>query len=730
MVIDHDEEVHKAVLFALAGIHVLGRRVEFLHASSEQEARSALATYRDIAIVLLNVTWIAGASALPLVRFMREECELDGVRIVLRTTQPGRTRELRRFERYDISDHRMKSELTHARLATTIVSAIRSYQQMQTIEAGRRGLQKIADGSSRLLAQRTIREFSACLLAQCSDLQGMDAHGFVCTGVGGGVDSSIDEDYRISAGAGRYSRDGGGPLSSIDDATAVAVVRETLAKQATVLTNRGLCLFLPDRLQRHAVAYLDTSALRGEIDRQLLGVFQANAATGYENCRLFERLESQVYIDALTGLPNRTWLVEQIDAVDVSARAYAAVAIVEIEHFAEINESLGHQSGDLLLVAIAGRLRSSLPAAVAVARIDGNSFALFGPETHLDPDLIVSHFRQSVPVGTHSLHVSVSMGFARLAVCGSSGLDVLKCACIGLSHARQRRGQRYSFFTKEMEAETRERMKLANDLRRSIMSQQFLLHYQPQIDLATGRVVGAESLLRWRNADGAFIPPDKFIPVAESSGLIRPIGEWVLRTACHQLRVWTERGLDELRLAVNVSIDQFRMPDFVDRVRTTIEEFGIDPARLELEITESMAMDEIEIVAAALANLKALGVAIALDDFGTGFSSLGYLAQLSVDRLKIDRSFVSGIRSDGEMANARSGKDLSGIPEMVIKLGHSLGLRVIAEGVEDEHQARWLRDLGCDEAQGYHYARPMAADAFEAWMQGAARNCSEHSTRA
>jgi EAL domain-containing protein (putative c-di-GMP-specific phosphodiesterase class I) len=271
-----------------------------------------------------------------------------------------------------------------------------------------------------------------------------------------------------------------------------------------------------------------------------------------------------------------------------------------------------------------------------------------------------------------------------------------------------------------MEADTRERTKLSHDLRRSVMAQQLALFYQPQIELATGRVRGAESLLRWRGSDGTFVSPEKFIPVAESSGLIRPIGEWVLRTACMQLQSWAQRGLTDFRVAVNVSIDQFRMESFTELVRAAIAEYGVEPALLELEITESMAMDEIEIVASTLSRLKALGVSIAIDDFGTGFSSLGYLTRLSVDRLKIDRSFVAGMGAESARPRRAAARDLSGIPEMVIRLGHSLGLGVIAEGVEQEHQARGLQALGCDEAQGYFYCEPMDVEAFEQWLQARA----------
>jgi EAL domain-containing protein (putative c-di-GMP-specific phosphodiesterase class I) len=234
-----------------------------------------------------------------------------------------------------------------------------------------------------------------------------------------------------------------------------------------------------------------------------------------------------------------------------------------------------------------------------------------------------------------------------------------------------------------------------------------MLFYQPLISLAQDKVVGAEALLRWRNDEGDFVPPEKFIPVAEYSGLILTIGEWVLRKAANQLRMWNDAGLSDFRVAVNVSMAQFRVHGFTDVVRSVIEEFGLNPAMLELEITESMAMEEIETAMDTLCRLKEIGVAVAIDDFGTGFSSLGYLQQLSVDRLKIDRRFVNELTHGSRRAS---------IPEMIVKLGHNLGLQVIGEGVETQEHARALAALGCDEGQGYLYSVPSDISTFERWL--------------
>jgi diguanylate cyclase (GGDEF)-like protein len=719
MLIDHDEDVHRAAMFALAGVSVQGRPVVFLNARSEDEARALLAEHDDIAVILLSVEWGPASSGLEILRFIREQRRQDAVRIVLRTAQSVSMRELRRYERYEISDHRMKAELTRARLAITIKSAIRSYAQIRTIEAGHRGLQMILDGAAELRTQRNMQGFGERLLAQLADLVGIVPHGFVCT-ARDLLTSEPGDAHVIVAAVGRYHALVGEPLGSTRDPRVVAAVHETIAGRSNAYARRYMTLFICASSGEYAVAFLDPHSLPEDIDLRLIEVFRANASVAFENRRLLERLESSAHLDQLTGLPNRNKLVQLIDESREEDRAGALVGVIDVDHFADINESLGHQHGDLLLQAVASRLRQSLGRDVVVARVGGNSFAVFGAQANIDPEAIAGYFRQPVRAGAYSLHVSVSIGLVRMDEPTGSGLEVLKKAAIGLSRAKHSRRERHAYFTQEMEADTRERTKLSHDLRRSVMAQQLALFYQPQIELATGRVRGAESLLRWRGSDGTFVSPEKFIPVAESSGLIRPIGEWVLRTACMQLQSWAQRGLTDFRVAVNVSIDQFRMESFTELVRAAIAEYGVEPALLELEITESMAMDEIEIVASTLSRLKALGVSIAIDDFGTGFSSLGYLTRLSVDRLKIDRSFVAGMGAESARPRRAAARDLSGIPEMVIRLGHSLGLGVIAEGVEQEHQARGLQALGCDEAQGYFYCEPMDVEAFEQWLQARA----------
>jgi len=305
--------------------------------------------------------------------------------------------------------------------------------------------------------------------------------------------------------------------------------------------------------------------------------------------------------------------------------------------------------------------------------------------------------------------VSATLGLVRLQEHDGSGADALKDADIALKRAKSQQRAGYFYFSRSMGVEIRERVRMMHALRGGFQRGQLFLHYQPQVDLATNRPFGAEALLRWRLEDGRLVPPDRFIPIAEYSGLIVEIGEWVLRQACAELMRLRAAGHRDFTMSVNVSQVQFRHPHFLDMLRRALDDTGAPPEFIELEITESMAMEEPALLVEKLAQVKRTGVSIAIDDFGTGFSSLSHLQRLQVDRLKIDRTFVTEITG-----SARG----SSIAQMVVQLGRNLGLSVIAEGVEDERQAQILRQLGCPLAQGFLYARPLSPEGLLEWLAG------------
>jgi diguanylate cyclase (GGDEF)-like protein len=441
-----------------------------------------------------------------------------------------------------------------------------------------------------------------------------------------------------------------------------------------------------------------------------------------------DRLSRMANFDGLTGLPNRTLFHDRLQHALQGRRGSGrpfALMFLDIDRFKNINDSLGHDIGDRLLLEVsrvlAGCMRrtdtlgrdEAVAAPEGVFRLGGDEFMVLVEDVASSEDVaaiaerLLAALGQPIRIAQHTLYISASIG---ITVCADdhSELDTLvKQADLAMYRAKAMGRETYCFFDETMNQAAALRHQLEVQLRQALERGEFLLHFQPKCQIATGRVTGVEALLRWQPEGGPMVPPDQFICVLEETGLILPVGDWVLREACAQMMAWQQRGMRPLKLAVNLSARQFRHQNLVRQVDDALAQTGFDPERLELELTESMLVDDIDDAERVLAELSARGVSVAIDDFGTGHSSLRYLKRFNVDTLKIDRSFVKDTPDDPED---------SAISTAVIALGHSLGLQVVAEGVETEAQADFLRSRACDELQGYLLSRPLAPKAFETWM--------------
>lgn len=708
LIVDDDPDVHSATTFALRDITVCGHGIEFLHAYSGAEARTLLEQRRDIALIFLDVVMEKEDSGLAMVRIIRDELGMSEVRIVLRTGQPGYAPELQAIRDYDINDYKTKSELTLTRLVTTLTTAIRSYDQLATISASRRGLRQIVDSANDLFARRGLENFAEGVLMQISALIGLPPEGLIAAKAELRHDGSnrIDEPVIVSA-AGQFKSWMNHPLNEIGDPRIASALRECLETRHNIIDSSFTTLFFQTSTQREIAVYLNTVVPLSAIDMQMLEVFSANIAIGFENVDLFQRLNAYAFSDLLCNLPNRTRLLQMIEQRQAGGLDGWTIALVDIDHFSEINDALGYENGDRLLRAVAERLQNGLGRECVLARIAADTFAIFGPAEEIDPAGLLRQFDSPFGVNEYFLRVRGTIGLVRLDQHAGPAQAAMQQAHIALNRAKNDSRGRYCYYTREMEDETKARLTLLHDLRAAIEAQGLELHYQPQIDLQNGRIVGAEALLRWNTPDGN-VPPDRFIPLAEYSGLIIDLGEWVLRSACVEARRWHQNGFPQMRIAINVSMVQFRSPGFVSMVQHVLQDIGIDPATVELEITESVAMEGALAMESILGQLKALGVSLAIDDFGTGFSSLSYLQKLNVDRLKIDRAFVHHIDDTTSRTS---------IAEMIVRLGQNLNMTVIAEGVETESQANILQKLGCQEAQGFLYSKAMPAGAFFNWLK-------------
>jgi diguanylate cyclase (GGDEF)-like protein len=708
LIVDDDADVHSTTTFALKNVEMEGRALEFLHAHSAREARAALQQHADIAVVLLDVVMEGPDAGLQLVRQIREELGLIEVRIILRTGQPGYAPELDAIRGYDINDYRTKSELTRTKLYTAVAAAVRSYQQLRALDASRAGLEHILSAGAQLMTLHGVRDVAEGVLRQAATLLAQAPGGVLCVRESGHGRPDV---LQVVAAAGEQADLAGAELDPQRHPLLAGAAARTLTTRSGGVHEGWLSLHFPGKAGRDFAACIPFARALGDIEGRLLDVFTSVVAVGLDNVELVTHLNQAAFSDSLTGLPNRTRLVELIDALLGSPqRAGAALALVDLDHFAETNDALGHHFGDLLLAAVGRRLQSRLQdgnEGLEVARIGGDIFCVLGDAGAVHPAAIQALFCEPFHIDGQDVQVSCTLGLVRLAEHDGSGADALKDADIALKRAKSQQRAGHFYFTRSMGVEIRERVRMMHALRSGFQRGELFLAYQPQVDLATNRAFGAEALLRWRTEDGRLVGPDRFIPIAEYSGLIVDIGEWVLRQALAELVRLRAAGHGAITMSVNVSQVQFRHPHFVDMLRRALEATGAPPEYLELEITESMAMEEPDLLVEKLAQVKRTGVSIAIDDFGTGFSSLSHLQRLQVDRLKIDRTFVTEITG-----SARG----SSIAEMVIQLGRNLGLPVIAEGVEDERQAQILRSLGCPLAQGFLFARPLSPEGLLEWL--------------
>jgi diguanylate cyclase (GGDEF)-like protein/PAS domain S-box-containing protein len=431
-----------------------------------------------------------------------------------------------------------------------------------------------------------------------------------------------------------------------------------------------------------------------------------------------ERVQYLAYYDALTGLPNRTLLQDRLAKALAGAHRQkdkVALLFLDLDGFKNINDSLGHSVGDLLLQEVAQRLKTWGRERDTVARLGGDEFLIMLTDAKNIADIAVAAERlmkamtAEFVVQGHSFNVTCSIGVSIFPEHGTDCETLIKNADAAMYGAKENGRNNFRFFSDEMNAQAVERLTLETSLRLALAKGELFLMYQPQVDVVKGTVTGLEALLRWQHPELGLVPPDKFIQIAENSGLIVPIGEWVLRTACRQARKWQNEGLPAVSVAVNVSAVQFRQRGFCELIRSVLHETGLAPQYLELELTESLLLAHAEVMLSVVEELKAIGITLAIDDFGTGYSNFTSLRQFRVSKLKIDRSFISDVATNLED---------SAITAAIISMAKSLRLKVIAEGVEDEAQMSFLRTHHCDEIQGYYFSKPLAVDKVADKLRG------------
>jgi diguanylate cyclase (GGDEF)-like protein len=704
LVVDDDEDIHRITELILSDLLILDRPLKILHAFSRKEALSVFGEESDIAVILLDVVMETEDAGLEFVRDVRETFGNRLVQIILRTGYPGYAPEKEVIQKYDINDYKEKTELTQLRMTSSLISAVRTYSRLREIHSSRRGLRYIIDLSPVL---QTCEDRGAFLLLAQEKLSGL---------LSGHFSSAILEKdsghCRIVSGTGIYTpgehenfrqliQEG---KLGIDDLDLVESACDT---QQNSYTSQTAVIPFWGQNNLFFIMYIRSNRSFTATDRQLLDVYSLTLKAGLSNVMLMERLKTTAYTDLVTDLPNRLRFLDHLEH-RLRRNEEGSLVVLDLDGFSSINDAFGYETGDRILKTVGERLRKRFPESIYVARLSGDTFGLFGRGDFPTPDELLNIFMDPVVLDKTPFPVRATLGLVSFSrVGGRTAQEQYRDAVMAMKRAKVSAGSRYAWYTPEMETETRERLNIVRELRKALDAASFHISYHPQVDIRTHKVLGLESLIRWRRDDGFLVSPAIFIPVAESSGLISEIGEFVFDGVFRQIASWRELGMTPVPVAINVSVQQFHDPEFLERLENRLSGWNIPPSLIELEITESMVMKDTERVIFIMNRIRKMGISLAVDDFGTGFSSLGYLQKLPVNRLKIDRSFIENIVEDPRSRT---------IAKMIVNLGRELGLTVLAEGIQTEQQADYLLSIGCTEAQGFFYSRPMMSDEIPDWL--------------
>ncbi|WP_440905474.1 EAL domain-containing protein [Catenovulum sp. SX2] len=694
LVVDDDAEIHSVTQLALSGLETLGKPLYFGHAYSGKESIEYMQNHHDVAVILMDVVMEHENAGLDAVKHIRDQLGQTNTRIILRTGQPGYAPEETVVQQYDINDYKTKTELTRSKLVTTLISAIRSFDQITQIEKSKAQLANIV-ASCVQLQQQDPQKFTQETVSALNDLLEIHAQGLIC------VRPINKENARpfVIGSTSDYQDCNGQLIEQLDNGRIIMQLSQCLNHQQHQLHAADMALFVKSK-KFHAAIYLDEGIDSSQFNEQLTNVLLSNVGVSLENVQLFQELKNMAFRDNLTGLSNRTDFIRMLDKYVQDPSMGDTVVLVDLTHFADINDGLGQETGNHLLRAVAERLKEKYGNNSRLARVSADVFGIIGHKILVNPEHILELFDYPLKVQDQRIPVHFSMGFCDRDPNDKTGIRILKHADIALNQAKKDRQQCYSYFSDTMEQKTAWRLGMAHQLREDFAANKLQVWFQPQLDISSHNVIGFEALLRWPRVEGGMIEPEVFVPLAEHSGLMIDIGNWVVEESCRQLKQLEDKGYNKIRIAINVSMAQFRNPKFVPTIIDTVHKFAVKPQSIELEITESVLMNNPGAVIDALTLLKAEGIQVSLDDFGTGFSSLNYLHQLPLDRMKIDRAFVRDILSkNGEV-----------IVETVLALGKKLGLHTIAEGVEEMVQERKLLDMGCEEVQGFLYAKPLAPE--------------------
>lgn len=706
--VEDDLDYQEALMNGLSALNYDSKKVELLTASSASEAATVIAANPDISVIFIDVVMETDVAGLRLIRTIRDVIGNDLVRIVLLTGQPGMAPVDDLISQYDIDDYWCKSDLTQAHLQTIVLSNLRTWEHLLDMKEARHGMQLLLASSQRIASKSDITDYTHSILQEIGSLLKMNSGGIVCFFH---PEEEHLEKALIVAACGEFS-------SHIHQYF-LSAVQESFLKDAVTLANTqkshvfqdGFSVLyfsnkeLEDR-EYMVVVKLDRNLATNEIN--LLQVFCENISAGFRNVALHNKLTELAYIEPILGIHNKNWLVREIRNMFSWEREKATLLMLYVEDLAYTESVLGSKYCDQLTLSLYDYLNHFFDKAVDIALLERDTLVLvvYDDRDYNEASLEnIIHTSIEVESSLHSLDLTVSS----VKFSDFPGYEPEQLVSVGKSTLERAKyeGVSYLAFSETLASDMFGRYELLKDLREAIADNQIRAYFQPKFNLKDNSLIGFEALARWTHKNGQCIPPDQFIALAESSGLIDKLDQQMLRQSCEAINTLKSVGIN-VPISVNVAGNEIVRPNYFENFKKMLEEEGVSNEMVELEITESQIIEEKSTINKHLSTLKQLGIRVNIDDFGTGYSSLAYLSTLSVSIIKIDHSFVW--RMD------ESEKDWE-ILKMIIELGNFLGLSVIAEGIETEQQKANLLALGCKDGQGYLFARPMSLDDTVSWVQ-------------
>lgn len=704
--VDDDPGFQQSLRMALSDFRFNESPLRLLTASSSIEARDVMAANPGISAILLDVVMETDDAGLQLVRAVREQLGNSEVRIVLITGQPGMAPLRKTLQQLDISEYWLKTDLYRERLQGIVTGSLRTWSEIHALARAKRGLKHIVQAGSRLAGLRDPDDFSRQLLCELAALLEVPLDGLVCMH-DGSVDLPVSE-AMVTAADGGFAELQGCRVQDIADTMVRDLLLDAFTRRCSIGMPSSQVLFLDGGGTVAPMAiYLATERSLDAEEHELLQVFVTHANAGLVNVDLAARLERVAYRDSLLDIPNGNALRRDLRQVlEQPGPCGQSLLVVDLGQYSDGSLALGPEQGDLLLQRMAERLAQMYPPPCGIARLHEGTFAVLGPSERLASDP-VDALEQSEDTGELPF-LRVDAARVDLDQYRGGAGGAVAAGLLLVTRIRASGGHGVAEYQVESEQENLCRFMESRALYRALREDRVGIALQAQVDLESGAIVGAEALARWTE-DGRPRSPASFIPVAEASGLIVPLGGRVIELVCDALRAMERAGFPDIPLSVNVSPLQLGRREFIDELAAMVARHGIEPRRMEIEITEGAVMSDYQDGRELLARLRRLGFGIAVDDFGTGYSSLRYVHSLPVTRLKLDRQFTAGVGEQGGSAN---------VADMIIALGRRLGLDIVAEGVETPDQVEWLRRHGCPCAQGYLFAHPEPVEDFIARLRG------------